>query len=107
MIASCMNEISLTMDTTSAHDSNSDDSNADSDIYFKSNDSDSNDDKVIEKNTKPADDDFDKILMEIHENHDIYFDNPVPQLPVDPASIDWKHEESSRLSYDTACIGKL
>ncbi|CAB5295901.1 unnamed protein product [Rhizophagus irregularis] len=27
--------------------------------------------------------------------------------PVDPASIGWKCEESSRLSYDTACIGKL
>ena len=26
---------------------------------------------------KEADDDFDKILMEVHENHDIYFDDPV------------------------------
>ncbi|CAB4475420.1 unnamed protein product [Rhizophagus irregularis] len=53
MIASCVNEIFLTMDTTSAHDSNSDDFNtnesnsdankSDSDVYFKSNDSDSDD----------------------------------------------------------------
>jgi len=38
--------------------------------------------KLEEKTlTKPEvyDDDFDKILMEIHENHDIYFDDPVPQ----------------------------
>ncbi|RGB35192.1 hypothetical protein C1646_759645 [Rhizophagus diaphanus] len=27
--------------------------------------------------------------------------------PVDPASISWKCKESSQLSYDTACIGKL
>ncbi|PKB93760.1 hypothetical protein RhiirA5_440405 [Rhizophagus irregularis] len=94
MIASCVNEIFLTMDTTSAHDSNSDDFNtnesnsdankSDSDVYFKSNDSDSDDDKVREKNTKPADDDFDKILMEIHKNHDIYFDNSIPQLVMNP-----------------------
>ncbi|PKY29441.1 hypothetical protein RhiirB3_446072 [Rhizophagus irregularis] len=91
MIASCVNEIFLTMDTTSAHDSNSDDFNtnesnsdankSDSDVYFKSNDSDSDDE---EKNTKPADDDFDKILMEIHKNHDIYFDNSIPQLVMNP-----------------------
>jgi hypothetical protein len=35
--------------------------------------------KLKEKTpTKTADDDFDKILMEIHENDDIYFDDPVP-----------------------------
>ncbi|EXX53253.1 uncharacterized protein OCT59_018435 [Rhizophagus irregularis] len=53
MIASCVNEIFLTMDTTSAHDFNSDNFNtnesdsdankSDSDVYFKSNDSDSDD----------------------------------------------------------------
>ena len=69
-----------------------------SDVYFKSDDSDSDDEydhefherltreemvrlaKLEEKTpTKPSDDDFDKILMEVHENHDIYFDDPVPQ----------------------------
>ena len=33
---------------------------------------------------KEADNDFDKILMEIHENHDIYFDDPVPQSVMNP-----------------------
>ncbi|CAB4374990.1 unnamed protein product [Rhizophagus irregularis] len=31
-----------------------------------------------------ADDDFDKILMEIHENDDMYFDDPVPQTVISP-----------------------
>src|SRR4051794_32627053 len=62
-----VDETSESVATTSAHDSNSDDSDtndsdankSDSDVYFKS------------------DDDFDKILMEIHENHELYFDDPV------------------------------
>jgi hypothetical protein len=86
-------------------DADSDANKSDSDVYFKSDDSDSDDEydhelherlqseemarlaKLEEKTpTEPKvdDDDFNKILMEIHalapsaENHDIYFDDPVP-----------------------------
>ena len=34
--------------------------------------------------SKEADDDFDKILMEIHENCDIYFDDPIHLLSKPP-----------------------
>ncbi|CAI2188616.1 20229_t:CDS:1, partial [Funneliformis geosporum] len=78
----------------SEEEEDSDANKSDSDVYFKSDDSDSDDEydhelherlqreemtriaKLEEK--PPADDDFDKILMEIHENHDIYFDDSVP-----------------------------
>jgi hypothetical protein len=101
-----VDEISESVATASAHDSNSDDSNtnesdsnankSNSNVYFKSDDSNSDNEydhelherlmrkemariaKLEEKT--PADDDFDKILMEIHENYDIYFDDPVSQL---------------------------
>jgi len=91
----------------SDNESDSDANKSDSDVYFKSNDSDSDDEydhelherltreemariaKLEDKTPiKPKerslsdpqvnDDDFDKILMEIHENYDIYFDDPVP-----------------------------
>ena len=115
MVTSRVNKISETVATTSAHDSNSDDSDSDSDanksdsdVYFKSDDSDSDDEydhelherltreemariaKLEEKTpTKPEvyDDDFDKILMEIHKNHDIYFDDLVPQSVMSPIPL--------------------
>src|SRR5204862_2680941 len=89
----------------SDNESDSDVSKSDSDVYFKSDDSDSDDEydhelherltreeiarlaKLEEKiPTKPEvyDDDFDKILMEIHENHDIYFNDPIPQSVMSP-----------------------
>ncbi|PKY58310.1 hypothetical protein RhiirA4_512116 [Rhizophagus irregularis] len=91
-------------DSREEEDSNASDANkSDSDVYFKSDDSDFDDEydhelherltreemariaKLEEKTpTKPADDDFDKILMEIHENYDIYFDDPVPQSVINP-----------------------
>ena len=39
---------------------------------------------------KEADDDFDKILMEIHENHDIYFDDPIiHETEIKPPGSKW------------------
>ena len=92
-------------DDSDANKSDSDVNKSDSDVYFKSDDSDSDDEydhelherltreemariaKLEEKtptDLQVNDDDFDKILMEIHENHDIYFDDPVPQSVMSP-----------------------
>ena len=94
-------------DDSDANKSDSDVNKSDSNVYFKSDDSNSDDEydhelherrllkqtemarkaKLEEKTpTKPEvyDDDFNKILMEIHENDDIYFDNPVPQSVISP-----------------------
>ena len=92
-------------DDSDANESDSDVNKSDSDVYFKSDDSDSDDEydhelherltreemariaKLEEKtptDLQVNDDDFDKILMEIHENHDIYFYDPVLQLVMSP-----------------------
>ncbi len=89
-------------------DANKSDSNAnksDFDVYFKSDDSNSDDEydhelherlmrkemariakleKKIPTKLKVNDDDFDKILMEVHENHNIYFDDLIPQSVMSP-----------------------
>jgi hypothetical protein len=96
-----LNEIKSDNENDSSDSGKEEDSDAnksDSDVYFKSDDSDSNDEydyelherltreemarlaKLEEKTpteSKVDDDDFNKILMEIHKNHDIYFDDPV------------------------------